>query len=740
MGTNVFAIEGLAGANTANITVYLGVVCTGQIQTTPGLNVITSMSIVPQASDVGLPITVIGAGPLDSAGNRSMLVTTVAAVGVSGGNSVSLATAASVAVPGGNPTITLFRPVSCVAGSIQFNSSLTVRDTMNCSIGLNVAGAPYPLTAIPAVGTPILAIDNAELGAFFGGSIDQCKATLTPGGDPTVGAAVKCDLQCVSWDLVLYRRVVGAQTFSNKTLDYIAGWLFTLADLSADGVSIQSIPGPLIASCAEVQYDTVGDWLDNLTQLVSVPGNVWFWWTDPWRVVHLAQQGTTTAPFDVSDQDGSDGNVLATVAVTTSREQYLNRAYVGIGETLTGGLWADTFTGDGTTTQWYTQHPVGSAPAIFINGISQPGVGTYGADNGLANGGTAGKQFYYNSGSTVIYEASAATEGTANTWQSTVTYQPGAVVVYNSGTLYVCVTANTNSAPPNANWQTVIPLTSSQTLLIQYQFEIEPTFLYSDDPAVALRADIESGTGYYEQVYDATAVAPYSSSITAGVSPTAPDAIALAQAYALQYGVIPQRVEISLYVGGLAIGQVLTVSLTDIGAVGSYLIDSVTLSTDNNLALWKVTAITGALINWDWRASMSSLGSGGGTLAGTVGGAAGTSGGTGGAGLGPLTANGTLGIQADCCNAFYLPSSMQPSGVSAYVKNAPTGAGINFTIYAGSAVWMSLTIAAGTTSVTATSAQLTTAGAIPPNVDIRLAITAVGTTYAGSDLAVFIYA
>ena len=73
------------------------------------------------------------------------------------------------------------------------------------------------------------------------------------------------------------------------------------------------------------------------------------------------------------------------------------------------------------------------------------------------------------------------------------------------------------------------------------------------------------------------------------------------------------------------------------------------------------------------------------------------------------------------------------------MKSAPIGAAIAFTIYAGSDVWMSLTITAGSTEVVATDAQISAAAAIPAHANIRLAITAVGTTYPGSDLSVFVY-
>jgi hypothetical protein len=73
------------------------------------------------------------------------------------------------------------------------------------------------------------------------------------------------------------------------------------------------------------------------------------------------------------------------------------------------------------------------------------------------------------------------------------------------------------------------------------------------------------------------------------------------------------------------------------------------------------------------------------------------------------------------------------------VKTAPTGAGLTININVGGTLWMSLTVPAAAASVAATSAQLTTAGAIAGASNITLDITAVGTTVPGSDLSVFIY-
>jgi hypothetical protein len=104
-----------------------------------------------------------------------------------------------------------------------------------------------------------------------------------------------------------------------------------------------------------------------------------------------------------------------------------------------------------------------------------------------------------------------------------------------------------------------------------------------------------------------------------------------------------------------------------------------------------------------------------------------------------LPVSGTLGIQADAAPAFYLDSDFTAGSVKAYVKSAPVGADLVFTIYAGATAWLSVTIPAGSTSVAATQMQMDAAATIPANTNVRLAITAVGTTFPGSDLSVFIY-
>jgi hypothetical protein len=100
---------------------------------------------------------------------------------------------------------------------------------------------------------------------------------------------------------------------------------------------------------------------------------------------------------------------------------------------------------------------------------------------------------------------------------------------------------------------------------------------------------------------------------------------------------------------------------------------------------------------------------------------------------------GTLGIEANAAQPLYLNRPVTVGDVKAYVQSAPTGSGISFTIYVGGVEWLSLTIPAGQTAVVATPSQISALSQIPANTAVSIGITAVGTTFPGANLSVFIY-
>jgi hypothetical protein len=104
-----------------------------------------------------------------------------------------------------------------------------------------------------------------------------------------------------------------------------------------------------------------------------------------------------------------------------------------------------------------------------------------------------------------------------------------------------------------------------------------------------------------------------------------------------------------------------------------------------------------------------------------------------------LTVEGALAIGSDLAPRLSIAEDVRAQGVKIEVKQAPTGAALTVDLYVGGALWMTLSIPAGSTSATATQAQIDAAPTIHGGDNIRLDITGVGTTSPGSDLSAFIY-
>ncbi|MGA2721577.1 MAG: hypothetical protein ABSG79_04105 [Bryobacteraceae bacterium] len=100
---------------------------------------------------------------------------------------------------------------------------------------------------------------------------------------------------------------------------------------------------------------------------------------------------------------------------------------------------------------------------------------------------------------------------------------------------------------------------------------------------------------------------------------------------------------------------------------------------------------------------------------------------------------GTLGIESNAAQPLYLNRPVTVGDVKGYVQAAPTGSGITFTIYVGTTAWLTLIIPAGQTVVVATPSQISALSQIPANTAVSVGITAVGTTFPGANLSLFIY-
>jgi hypothetical protein len=93
---------------------------------------------------------------------------------------------------------------------------------------------------------------------------------------------------------------------------------------------------------------------------------------------------------------------------------------------------------------------------------------------------------------------------------------------------------------------------------------------------------------------------------------------------------------------------------------------------------------------------------------------------------------GTLAIGTNLGPAAFYTAATTVKSVNAMVKTAPTGANLVMTVQQGSTVLFTCTIPSGSTTCTASSSPQT----VPANTQIVVNITAVGTTFPGSDLTI----
>jgi len=240
-----------------------------------------------------------------------------------------------------------------------------------------------------------------------------------------------------------------------------------------------------------------------------------------------------------------------------------------------------------------------------------------------------------------------------------------------------------------------------------------------DEAAISARAALEGTSGYYQaRVEDDT---------IDNNDRASEKALALLRRYANE----SKSVTFETDEPGLHSGQIIGIEVPLHGLTGSFLISSVRSSHQDGIGLrHQVTAVPGEYMG-NWVDFFRSAFSGGATGDGGV-----TAGGviTAGAGTLSLYVGGTLGIGSDLAPVVALTEARKPTSVKAYVKQAPTGAGLTLKLVVGGADWLTLTIPAGQTSASATPSS-----EIAANTNVRLDITAVGTTFPGSDLSVFLY-
>lgn len=538
--------------NGSTLTLYLGICATGRATASSTTLDMVSFgtvynprpSITFQPSDVGMPIAIVGGGPVDADMPPTYFVqgalfhTTIAAY-VSP-TQVTLAAAPNTSIWNtGFATIILFRPcpfasdVANVPLQFQFNSSIApgTNDTLQFSVLNSLGDVDNPYVdrfGAIQLGQPVyLVSSDSSVGEIFGGYID----TLTTSSYPAVDVPYCWSAKCASWEGLARRRVVPPaipQSFTGVAGDVVFRKL-VLDYLSNDGVAVSTSTAPDITLAAAVGAN-IGQLLDQVVSLISDETTQWYWTTDAWRTFILATRSATSAPWNVSNGDDLlAGSTPYQQSITQTHNQMANQVYAIGQNTLLNTLNA-TLVGNGTATTFNLPQNVGAAPTITLNSGAQT-VGILGVDTG--------KNWYWAQGSAVI------------------TQDSGGVV-----------------------------LTPSDTLVVSYTPE---TAAVAQAPNVGSLQSLQAIEG---------TSANYEHSITVSQPILPDDLLAIATAYETEYGEPASTCQLYTLRPGLKTGQLQAINLAAAGIPsGNYLIATVQITlTGGNVLLWQYTAFGGANI------------------------------------------------------------------------------------------------------------------------------------------------
>ncbi len=385
------------------------------------------------AADIGNPIWVIGATPpIGDKPDNGMLRTVIVAVA----NSTHATTQEpATANTSASSNATLFRQRGWPligSGNIQF--SLTSHDVASFTF--------LDTLPKPEIQQPVLFRISGD--DTFGGVIDNIVGSNVPGTN--LG---KWEIDCVGWDKLSYKRTTGEPTegdnpqgglFQNMTVSAIMKYLIVNA-LGSEGLDfVGAVDGPVIPTF-NVSYAQCGEAFDQLVKAGSSATTNLHWFTDTNKKIWLADQDTFTAPWNIDDADS--GSILADVKCTWDNSEYVNRTIVRLNNEISEPI-TETFTGDGSTTQFQLSHAAAATPTILEDG-TPVSVGIQSINTGDA--------WYWNQGSTQISQ------------------DPG-------GT----------------------PLAMGVILSVTCSQFVAGIEIYDNDPAILLSEETQSGTGYAESV------------------------------------------------------------------------------------------------------------------------------------------------------------------------------------------------------------------------------------------------
>lgn len=453
--------------------------------------------------------------------------------------------------------------------------------------------------------------------------------------------------------VVSYDSVSGTSpspSYANMTAGAIVEALAAL--LAAEGLTVSAATGALVDLITWTTEDTFDSALSALMTYINNGNNNYWYFVSPRLVLVFELQGSVTpAPFNISTLDGSDGNVLIQVQNTITREKYGNAAWVDVSDAQSTTTLPCEFFGDGSTTEFNTDYAIGDqAPTLVLWAPGQYPFGTPGTPQTVGNSNllssNTGFDWYWTPGSTELTQDDTAllsltnlntgidnggsswTVGETFTIAGGTTTATGQVTSVSGGAVtgFNITSPGAGYGPRSSGVATtrtggsgtgltlnIGPMPTNAVLIGTYVPALSLSQSYVNQTAATARQAVEGGTGEYDLYLNISSTLP----VIAGTN--------IAQNISEAYAALAQQVQVVSYRSGLYTGQGITLNLPEIGAVGTYVVDQVSMQVVDHMIQWTYELSAGAIIG-DWKTAFKDLsGGGGGSIGGGFGGGGGSS-------------------------------------------------------------------------------------------------------------------
>lgn len=390
----VFIGTGATGAAIEGSTTLSSVVFTKL----PGQSVARTFT----PADVGMPIAIIGGGPIDPLMpmyfvRGAMFHTTIASYVSPSEVILTDAPDTTISNTGFN-TIVVYNPADFQMDT--FTADYSIAPGTRNTAGFTILSDSEYISRFEVIarGQPVyIRCTDPSFNLEFGGSIN----TLGVANQPGLDGVFSWTCGCVDWASIPLRRIVNPvnpAVYTNQAGDDVFK-LLVFTNLIDEGVSVDADAAPSITMGAPAGA-YINTLLDQVVQLISTPTQIWYWDVDPWRKFLLKKRETVMAPWDISDgYDLFAGSQPIQVLNSTSGDQLANFVY-GIGSAVLANALEVTIKGDGATRVFNMPQPMQTEPTIELNGGAQT-VGILGVETG--------KDWYWNQGSATLTQDSGGT-------------------------------------------------------------------------------------------------------------------------------------------------------------------------------------------------------------------------------------------------------------------------------------------------------------------------------------------